>query len=55
MFEQYEYTVEVTKKGSFTIVASSLEEARQKVADMDDYELDHAATWEDGAEYDGII
>lgn len=53
MEELYEYTVSVSKRGSFTVAASSLHEALELAEDMDAYELDRAATWEE-AEFDCV-
>jgi hypothetical protein len=53
MEELYEYTVTVSKHGCFTVAASSLHEALVIAENMDSYELDKAATWEE-AEFDCV-
>jgi hypothetical protein len=53
MNELYEYTVSVSKRGSFTVAASSIHEALVIAENMDSYELDKAATWEE-AEFDCV-
>jgi hypothetical protein len=53
MEELYEYTVTVSKRGCFTVAASSIHEALELAESMDSYELDKAATWEE-AEFDCV-
>lgn len=53
MEELYEYTVTVSKHGCFTVAASSIYEAEKIAENMDAYELDRAATWEE-AEFDCV-
>lgn len=37
----WEFDIDVTRKGSFTIMAKSLEEAKARIAEMDDDEIVH--------------
>ena len=53
MEELYEYTVIVSKHGCFKVAASSIHEAEKIAENMDSYELDKAATWEE-AEFDCV-
>jgi hypothetical protein len=41
----WEYDVDVTKKGTFSIMARSLEEAEAVVNDMEEDELESRARW----------
>lgn len=41
----WEFDVDITKKGTFTVMAKSLEEAESMVNDMDEDELESKARW----------